>query len=709
MQKLLVLVLLTVSCGPQVSQREGAPAHAKVVTRDSLGTATTVLLPMPPSGNGDWNNGYGTYVYKHADGSWRVLSTSWREQYVLEYKLPDSLSGTATFVKNYGWLEMPGQQFGVYYDAATNRICGSGGGTYDADPSTTATVACAEIDSKTGKFPTYVGTDGKTHTSRRVWVFSEAKQGCLSLPAPAGTDVAANTVRFTVTTGLTKGRMITVKTTGGGLLQSGYYYVGTKATNTFSFHRTVPDAQNGVNAVDLTAVITSEFVSCVPRGDRRTMGGITDIPPDLQAAFRGTIAVGFGGYQSIQTSGNQSAGPTACTATLPAQDYYGFVPCTPMLGYAHTGQAGGCATFANRDSRYTDVIAWEDCPEKGTDAVTAYGHGKWATGDTIGQSAYFLSSPPYWSFGVLADQLQGCVYYGDNVANRWPLTRESGGLRPLSTSTSLGTVTMPTSVVWADGTMVAPVKNGEGGLSTESAYFTRKPTGTTGNVYALKRTLAEAQGRAGPTPVATDTVKNRVGFTDPHGFSTKMAVHVDQTGGGLTAGTTYYVNAANPTILTFHKTAADAEGANLGQSDAKALDLTAPITAAVIANTPLKISAPLVSGLRLVSYCARTGGAKASLNSQGARHVMYGYNPADLQAVIEGQRVENQQPVSYADFPIPGIAYGEFGVQGMPSMGRRILGVMWVPERERLAVQVGDTAGTKQGRRVHFFPLLPAQ
>jgi hypothetical protein len=699
------LVLGVLALG--MTQIDFEPAQRKVVTRATLGTATSVLLPMPPGGNGDFNYGFGLHIYKASDGSWRALTTSWNPQAILEYKLPTTLTGTATFVKNYGTFELGGWQFGVYYDEATKRICGSYGNTYDTDPGTNTTLTCAEIDPATGKMKTALGSDGKPHVVKRLWIFSEAKQPCLALPVPTGTDVGNNSVTFGAPTGLTTKRLITVAQSGGGLLQSSYYYVRAVNATTITFHRTYYDAEQNKSAIDLTAPITSAMTSCTARGDRRTMGGMTPIPPEFVAPFHGNVFVGFGGYQSIVTSGNQSMGPTACAAQLPAQDYYGTVPCTPVVGYRYVNSAGGCATFSNRDARYTDVVDWEDCPEKGADALAKFGHGKFATGDTIGQAGYFIATPAFIGFGAIVDQMQGCQWYGDNTANRYPLVHDSGALVPLSTNTATSTLTMPDTIKWADGTMVAPSAN-QGGLSTLTAYFTRKPAGISGNVYRLLRTLAEAQGKAGPTPSSTNTVQNRVVFALPHGLTTRAAVHIDATGGGLTAGTTYYVNAAYPTQLTFHRTVDETAGSNLGQSDAKAIDLTGPISTAVIANSELKISAPLTAGLRLVSYCANAGGTKASLNSQGSRHVMVSYNPADLQAVYAGQRVENQQPVNYADLPMPGITYGTYGVPGMPGMGRRVMGVMWVTGLDRLAIQIQDTTSTKQGRRVHFFPLQVA-
>jgi hypothetical protein len=77
------------------------------------------------------------------------------------------------------------------------------------------------------------------------------------------------------------------------------------------------------------------------------------------------------------------------------------------------------------------------------------------------------------------------------------------------------------------------------------------------------------------TPSATSTVNDTVDFAAAHGWTTGTAVTPDATGGGLTAGTIYYINAADSDTISFHTTVAAAEA---GTSK---VDLTASITAAI--------------------------------------------------------------------------------------------------------------------------------
>lgn len=77
-------------------------------------------------------------------------------------------------------------------------------------------------------------------------------------------------------------------------------------------------------------------------------------------------------------------------------------------------------------------------------------------------------------------------------------------------------------------------------------------------------------------PVSTDTTAETVTFTLAHGWTVATMVTVSATVGGLTAGTTYYVNIVSGTVVSFHTTVADAiAGTNK-------VNLTANITSYVI-------------------------------------------------------------------------------------------------------------------------------
>lgn len=76
-------------------------------------------------------------------------------------------------------------------------------------------------------------------------------------------------------------------------------------------------------------------------------------------------------------------------------------------------------------------------------------------------------------------------------------------------------------------------------------------------------------------PDSTDTSADTITVTAGHGYCSGTMVTVSATGGGLTAGTTYYVNAVSTTALSFHTTLAAA------MAGTSKVDLTASITAQI--------------------------------------------------------------------------------------------------------------------------------
>lgn len=82
--------------------------------------------------------------------------------------------------------------------------------------------------------------------------------------------------------------------------------------------------------------------------------------------------------------------------------------------------------------------------------------------------------------------------------------------------------------------------------------------------------------QAAQTPSATDTGADTVDFAAAHGWVTGTMVTPSATAGGLTLGTTYYVNAVDSDTISFHTTLA---AALAGTSK---VDLTASITAQIL-------------------------------------------------------------------------------------------------------------------------------
>src|SRR5262245_28999016 len=77
------------------------------------------------------------------------------------------------------------------------------------------------------------------------------------------------------------------------------------------------------------------------------------------------------------------------------------------------------------------------------------------------------------------------------------------------------------------------------------------------------------------TPSSTDTAADTVTFASAHGWTTGTMVVPSGTAGGLTNGTTYYINAVSSTSVSFHTSLANAEAGT------PKVDLTASITAEI--------------------------------------------------------------------------------------------------------------------------------
>ncbi len=139
----------------------GATQSTRVLTRDDFGTPTAVWLKPPPI-SGSFDHGQGLAVRQmpedgwHA-GHWHVYVGTFQQgtpnrEPLLEYELPETLAGTATYVQTIGEIPHYGLMSGdgLFFDEASSRLCVSSGSQYTyADGK--STLACAAIDAATGK------------------------------------------------------------------------------------------------------------------------------------------------------------------------------------------------------------------------------------------------------------------------------------------------------------------------------------------------------------------------------------------------------------------------------------------------------------------------------------------------------------------------------------------------------------------------------
>lgn len=603
----------------------------RVLSIADFGTPTYAWLPAPAvSGTGDFPFGSGLAIRHMPDsgwhaGHWHVYTSSWPDTIMMEFELPASFSGAATFIQKIGDFPHYGMLGGdsMFFDDDSGRLCISSGSQYTYSDGI-STLTCARIDAITGKIQTVTSDTGVTAIVRNAWKF----QVC----TPSGT--------------------------------------------------------------------------CTNRPNRMTQSGILRIRnEEIAAKLKGHYVAGFGGTYSVISNG-VSMGLSGCSFDLPSQEYVGPITCTPILGYPVNSRGG--EDYMNRDPDYKQVLEWDTNPQKGTDALKKYGTGKFAPEDGFyGMAADIVDVNGAQAFVGFGEMQRGCIAYGDNQYNLPPTIQEPGKATPTATNLSTGELTIP--IAWESGQMVriagpSSVLN-QIGLVGEPykyySYFIRKVADST---YTLHRNLDMALGAEGIVPVSTDVANNIVKFARPHGIVTQSMVTVVGDSGGLIAGD-YYVNASRPNELSFHLLYEDSAGYPFTAAK-NHIDLTGPVTSMIVPR-PIVFRAALVYPLQEMSYCqspsSPTPYPKATVQSQGARHVLYFYDINDLASVASGAVAQNKiQPKSYSNLEPPmGITYP---VPGMAN--RQITGVQWIPERSVYATSVRESSNRSTGRKIWFYPVI---
>ncbi|MFM9117874.1 MAG: hypothetical protein ACKOU6_17120, partial [Planctomycetota bacterium] len=146
-------------------------------------------------------------------------------------------------------------------------------------------------------------------------------------------------------------------------------------------------------------------------------------------------------------------------------------------------------------------------------------------------------------------------------------------------------------------------------------------------------------------PASTDQTADTVTFADPHGLVNGNPVRVNQTGGGLSSTTSYFVNVTSPNSVRLYDSAANATaGGTTGR-----IDLVADITAnfAGLNSTGL-VRAPTSGGLTSAHYFVRNLGgnvyqfynsqANALAGSTTGRVDILSAAPTTGQMIVLGER-----------------------------------------------------------------------
>ena len=181
LRTLLLALLATVTLTAQT------PA-TRVLTRADFGNPTAVSMQTPPLPGG-FDYGQGLAIRKMPAGGWHAghwhVYTSTHPEDLLEFELPATFSGTATFVQKIGALPHYGQFGGdsVFFDEPSNRLCVSSGSQY-TNKTGQNTLACAELDAATGLLKTIVSAAGQTVTPARAWGFQVCNASGACTPRP---------------------------------------------------------------------------------------------------------------------------------------------------------------------------------------------------------------------------------------------------------------------------------------------------------------------------------------------------------------------------------------------------------------------------------------------------------------------------------------------------------------------------------------------
>ncbi|MFM8252297.1 MAG: SdrD B-like domain-containing protein, partial [Planctomycetota bacterium] len=365
---------------------------------------------------------------------------------------------------------------------------------------------------------------------------------------PSATDVTNDTVTFTAPHGLTTGEAISLTTSSDVLTAGTIYYARATSTTAVSLFTTAADAVSNTNRVNLTATISGSTFY------RAQWIAFPSAP--------GWIA------------GSRVAFDTAGAGLSTASSYY--------LGTV-SGQSAKFSLHNNRD----DAL-------NGVNSITLTGAlpatTKIAIWETLVERPENLDALNYLvNYAPMQRLATGRTAASTTVANGAPVASTqatNSGIAPTSTNVSAGveSVTFGSDHGFANGDAVRVTATG-GGLTVATTYYARALSTTSMSFYtsAAAAISGGATGLVNLTASITASVysaalsstQDTITFATGHGFVTGDAVTVSATGGGLTAGTTYYLYQVSGDTFSVH---------TASPTEVNKVDLTAAITASVSGN-----------------------------------------------------------------------------------------------------------------------------
>jgi protocatechuate 3,4-dioxygenase beta subunit len=461
---------------------------------------------------------------------------------------------------------------------------------------------------QTADFP-FTGTDPRqANTAESGTLISNAAL------TPSATDITNDTVTFTTTHGLTTGEAISLTTSSNVLTAGTTYYARITSTTAVSLFTSAADAVNNVNRVNLTAAITgTSFYRArwitfptAPGWIAGSRVAFDTAGAGLSTAssyYLGTVSGLSTKFSLHNTRDDALNGVNAITLTgaLPATTKIAIwetlverpenldalnymVNYAPMQRLAN-GRPAASTTFANGAPVASTLITNSGITPTSTnvtagiESVTFGADHGFASGDPVRVTAtgggltvattYFARALTSTSISfytsaaaALAGGSTGLVNLTANV---------TAGVYSAPLSSTQDTVTFAAGHGFVTGDAVTVSATG-GGLTAGTTYFLYQVAGDTFSVHTGSPTEVN---KVDLTAAITANLSGNAVSVADYDWSNGMAVQVSATGGGLTAGVTYYVRALTPTLLSFYNSASDATG------DVNRIDLTAPLTSTI--------------------------------------------------------------------------------------------------------------------------------
>jgi hypothetical protein len=412
--------------------------------------------------------------------------------------------------------------------------------------------------------------------------------------ASTATDTTAESVIFLNDPDWKSGTPVRVSTTGGGLTAGENYFVRNLTGGKYEFYTNQTEAASGTGTttrVNLTATLAT---TVLPRTYSPTTA--TDTTADTVTFVTDPGWTSGMPVRVSSTGGGLTAGVDYFVRNLTGGKYAFY-----------TNQAAASGGTSGRVNLTADV----------SETVVPLSYGGLIDKDDGIDGTIQMTPPPGWATGTkvrvsangggltagvdyFVRDLTGGKYefYTSQVAASAALTANRVNLNsnitkeitpsPSSATVDGDWVTFSDNPQWATGTRVQASTTG-GGLTAGVDYFVRA---LSDDKYALftDQTADEVTGTAGqvpltanniamtltPSPISATVDDDWVTFASNPNWVTGTPVQVSTTGGGLTAGTVYFVRSLGSGRYDFFTS----QGAALGTSNAGVrVNLTGPISA----------------------------------------------------------------------------------------------------------------------------------